>query len=212
MCGNHESGSSRDDLVPARESNGLISVPVDMPSLVLNGFTVRIFNWLYYHRQWRDEVVRSVDLQPFFYPLDSVLHWNRIYGKAGLLQYQCVVPYDDSGAIRSILQTISDAHQGSFLAVLKVLGDVPSPGMLSFPRPGVTLTLDFPVRGERTFSLLRRLDTIVRDAGGRLYPAKDACMSAEDFQRYYPNWKEFAQYIDPRFSSSFWRRVTEQDK
>jgi FAD/FMN-containing dehydrogenase len=81
--------------------------------------------------------------------------------------------------------------------------------MLSFPRPGVTLALDFPFRGQRTLGLLNRLDEIVRAHGGVLYPAKDARMSAETFQACYPQWREFARYIDPKFSSSFWRRVTQ---
>ena len=98
--------------------------------------------------------------------------------------------------------------QASFLAVLKTFGDLPSPGLLSFPRPGVTLALDFPNRGEHTRALFRHLDTLVREAGGRLYPAKDACMSADDFQHFYPAWDAFQEHIDPAFSSSFWRRVT----
>jgi FAD/FMN-containing dehydrogenase len=125
------------------------------------------------------------------------------------LQYQFVVPYDqDRTAIKDILTQISRSGVVSFLAVLKVFGDVPSPGMLSFPRPGVTLALDFPFRGRRTLDLLDRLDQVVQAHGGVLYPAKDARMSAQSFQAFYPQWREFAQYIDPKFSSSFWRRVT----
>ena len=128
------------------------------------------------------------------------------------MQYQCVVP-DDGGhtAIRSILEKIVAAGQGSFLSVLKTFGDVPSPGLLSFPRKGVTLALDFPMRGASTLALLNELDVIVRQAGGGVYPAKDARMSRESFQAYYPRWQEFSQYIDPKFSSGFWRRVTEEE-
>jgi FAD/FMN-containing dehydrogenase len=210
MCGNHAAGDSAADLAFTAGRGGLLTVPIDMPAFVLNGLTVRLFNSFYYHRQWRDRTHRSMGIEPFFYPLDSIGGWNRIYGKAGLLQYQCVVPHENSSAIEDILETIAASQQGSFLAVLKVLGDIPSPGMLSFPRSGVTLALDFPVRRQRTFDLFRQLDTIVREAGGRLYSAKDACMSPEDFSDYYPQWTEFARHIDPHFSSSFWRRVTGQ--
>jgi FAD/FMN-containing dehydrogenase len=95
--------------------------------------------------------------------------------------------------------------------VLKTFGNIQSPGMLSFPRPGVTLALDFAFRGETTLRLLDRLDRIVREMCGAVYPAKDARMSAESFQAYFPQWREFARYIDPKFSSSFWRRVTAKD-
>jgi hypothetical protein len=81
--------------------------------------------------------------------------------------------------------------------------------MLSFPRKGVTLALDFPIKGASTFELLERLDDMVREAKGVVYPCKDARLSAKNFQTYYPQWTEFSKYIDPRFSSCFWRRVTE---
>jgi len=92
--------------------------------------------------------------------------------------------------------------------VLKNFGSTPSLGMLSFARPGATLAIDFPNRGEPTLRLLESLDEITRSAGGAVYPAKDARMSAESFQRYFPAWQEFTRFIDPKFSSSFWRRVT----
>jgi FAD/FMN-containing dehydrogenase len=152
-----------------------------------------------------------VHYRPFYYPLDAVHRWNRLYGKRGLLQWQCVVP-TDSDAIRRILEDISRSGEGSFLAVLKTFGDVRSPGLLSFPRPGVTLALDFPNRGERTFALLDRLDAIVREHAGALYPAKDARMSPETFRAGFPQWERLAALADPRFSSSFWRRVTGESR
>jgi len=203
-AGNHcESGT----LSATDKSSGL-AVPFDFPGFALNGLSIRAFNWLYYHKQTRAVIENAVDYEPFFYPLDAVADWNRIYGKRGFFQYQCVVPQKDGAPIRDILTAIAKSGQGSFLAVLKVMGDKPSPGMMSFPRAGVTLALDFPNKGARTQELFARLDTIVREAGGRLYSAKDACMTAANFQRYYPDWTEFAKHIDPRFSSSFWRRVT----
>jgi len=106
------------------------------------------------------------------------------------------------------LEVIVSSGSASFLAVLKEFGNEPSPGMLSFPRAGVTLCLDFPNEGARTLDLFRKLHGMTRSMGGRIYPAKDACMSAGNFQTFYSSWQEFAGYVDPRFSSNFWRRVT----
>jgi len=177
----------------------------------LNPLTVRGFNFAYYQKQ-QTKVKRSVThYAPFFYPLDAIGKWNRIYGRRGFFQYQSVVPFTDGPEVcREMLSRISRSGQVSFLTVLKTFGRVKSPGILSFPRPGITLALDFPNNGQVTMKLFAELDGIVRSAGGRIYPAKDARMSAEDFQGAYPQWKSFARYIDPQFSSSFWRRVTKQ--
>jgi len=110
--------------------------------------------------------------------------------------------------MREILGRIRRSGEGSFLTVLKEFGNIQSPGMLSFPRPGLTLALDFAYGGKKTLQLLDELDKIVLQSGGAVYPAKDARMSAESFPGFFPKWKEFAQYVDPHFSSSFWRRVT----
>ncbi len=207
MRGNHAWPKA----VPGRraEPRSLFTVPFDLPPFVLNLATVKAFNTLYYHSQIPRRTSRVVPFDPFFYPLDAIHNWNRLYGAPGFVQYQFVVPFaSDRTAIKTILREISASGVVSFLAVLKVFGDVPSPGMLSFPRPGVTLALDFPFRGRRTLQLLDRLDRVVLEHGGALYPAKDARMSAEDFAASYPGWRDFAQYVDPKFSSSFWRRVT----
>jgi FAD/FMN-containing dehydrogenase len=165
---------------------------------------------LYWHRHPAVRPIRRVHFEPFFYPLDAVLNWNRIYGRRGFQQYQCVVPFAVAeGAISSLLDAISAAGQGSFLAVLKCFGDRPSPGLLSFPRPGVTLALDFPHHDELESKLFRRLDTIVREAGGRLYPAKDAHMQGDDFRRAYPQWETLEALRDPALDSRFWKRVTD---
>ena len=187
-----------------------LTMPMDLPSFALNKLSVRAFNILYYNQQQRKSIKGLTDYEPFFYPLDAVLEWNRLYGKKGFLQYQCVVPYQDHVAIREILQEIAAMGSSSFLAVLKTFGEVESPGMLSFPRKGVTLALDFPIKGAGTFELLDRLDARVRDAGGAVYPCKDARLSPQNFQAYYPQWQAFAAHIDPAFSSSFWRRVTRE--
>lgn len=181
--------------------------PLDPPVSLVNSLSLRIFNQIYYHKRLR----RGPELShyvPFFYPLDAVLHWNRIYGRKGFFQYQCVLPsLASQEGIRELLRIISKNRTGSFLAVLKTFGSKPSVGLLSFPRPGATLALDFPNRGERTFRLFNELDAVVREAGGALYPAKDARMPGEMFQAGYPAWEQFSAYIDPRFSSSFWRRL-----
>ncbi|MEE9441094.1 MAG: FAD-binding oxidoreductase [candidate division Zixibacteria bacterium] len=206
MAGNHATVKNGISLAyPQNQKSS--SIPFDFPEFVLNNFSIKLFNKLYYHKQRRREKEKLTDFDSFFYPLDGINDWNRIYGKRGLLQYQCLVPNHDTDVIRNILKTISDSRQGSFLAVIKVMGDIPSAGMMSFPQPGITLALDFPAK-ESVFRLFKKLDVIVREAGGRLYPAKDSCMSAGDFQSYYPEWETFAKFIDPRFSSSFWRRVT----
>lgn len=200
------------DAVPLKRSHlsrrhGLV-VPFELPGWVLNPLTVRAFNFVYYHKQLRKRSEQLVHYDPFFYPLDSVHAWNRIYGRRGFLQFQCVVPFDrGDGAIRGILEEIGRSGLGSFLAVLKTFGDVPSPGMMSFPRPGVTLALDFANSGRKTHALFARLDQLTREYGGAVYPAKDALMSPESFAAYFPKREEFARFIDPAFSSSFWRRV-----
>jgi FAD/FMN-containing dehydrogenase len=186
-----------------------LRVPIEMPSGLLNRLTVGAFNSLYYHRQLQTRKTCVMDYEPFFYPLDSVLRWNRIYGREGLLQFQCVLPQDARNVgILEILRAITKSGLASFLAVIKVFGSVQSPGLLSFPRPGITLALDFPVGREASFELLHRLGSITLDYGGRIYPAKDALMTPHQFQTFYPQWEQFAQFIDPAFSSAFWQRVT----
>lgn len=186
-----------------------LTVPINMPAALLNRLTVGAFNTLYFHRQLSREKTALVDYEPFFYPLDSVLHWNRIYGRDGLLQFQCVLPENgDSRGITEILRTIVASGLASFLAVIKVFGSVPSPGMMSFPRPGITLALDFPVRHQVTFELVSRLAAIALEQGGSMYPAKDARMTPQQFQTFYPQWQEFSSFIDPAFGSAFWQRVT----
>ena len=148
---------------------------------------------------------RETNVRSFFFPLDRIGRWNRIYGQRGFLQFQCVVPSRDH--VRDLLGRVRISGQGSFLTVLKTFGDMPSPGLLSFPRPGITLALDFANRGPDTLRLLGELEEVVRAAGGALYPAKDATMSPRTFAASYPRLAEFERFVDPGFSSSFWRRV-----
>lgn len=185
-----------------------LAVPMDMPAFCLNRLSVSAFNWLYYHRQAGKPKQQLTHYDPFFYPLDAIYGWNRIYGGRGFLQFQCVVPYSTArDALKEILERSSRGGLPSFLSVLKTFGDIPSPGWLSFPRQGVTLAMDFANRGEKTWRLVEELDRLTREAGGAVYPAKDARMSPESFAAYFPRREQFAGYIDPAFSSSFWRRV-----
>jgi FAD/FMN-containing dehydrogenase len=188
----------------ARASSRRLRVPIDFPAFTLNRYTVRVFNHVY---RWTTRPgTRLVHYDPFFFPLDSVEGWNRIYGRPGFFQFQCVVP--EIATIASLLTRVARAGSGSFLSVLKTFGDVRSPGMLSFPRKGFTLTFDFANRGAATFALLEELEREVREAGGALYPAKDARMSRETFLASSPRLSEFMPHVDPAFSSSFWRRVS----
>jgi len=146
--------------------------------------------------------------RPFFSPLDGIGRWNRMYGKRGFLQWQCLVPIAQGRqAFAEIFSAIVRSGLASFVSVMKTMGEIPSLGIMSFPGPGVTLALDFPNVPD-SFKLLDRLDDLVLAAGGRIYLAKDARMSASHFQRFYPRWQDLEQLRDPMFSSSLWRRLT----
>ncbi|MDX2235635.1 MAG: FAD-binding oxidoreductase [Hyphomonadaceae bacterium] len=185
------------------------AVPVEAPSFALNPLSLAAFNALYQWQGERRAGLARAHYSSVFYPLDAISHWNRLYGARGFYQYQSVVPLDAGReATRAMLDIIARSGQGSFLAVLKTLGPLASPGIISFPQAGVTLALDFANRGQATLDLLARLDAIVLDAGGRLYPAKDGRMTAALFQAGYPRWRAFAAQVDPVLSSAFWRRVS----
>ncbi len=182
--------------------------PVELPGWALNSTTVGLFNTLFFNKQIKSRVTALQDYEPFFYPLDAVLKWNKMYGKRGLLQFQYAIPWENArqGTV-SILREVAKSGLASFLAVLKAFGDVPSPGMMSFPKPGITLALDFPIKPDVSFRLFDRLAEMTYELGGRLYPAKDARMTAQQYQAFYPQWERFARYKDPAITSSFWERV-----
>lgn len=184
------------------------AVPFTPPVSAVNGLTLRVFNAVYYATHGDRSAPREVPYEPFFYPLDRIAGWNRLYGPAGFQQYQCVIPEPAARpAMREMLAAIAAAGRGSFLAVLKRCGDIASPGLLSFPMPGISLALDFPQHALLHDELFPRLDAIVRSAGGRLYPAKDAHMTAADFRAGYPQWTQLEALRDPAFCSQFWKRV-----
>ena len=183
-------------------------MPFTPPISLVNSLSLKPFNFAYYNLQKYSAGKNIAHYEPFFYPLDKLLEWNRIYGPKGFFQYQSVIPRDvGHDATKAMLHEIERANEGSFLAVLKTFGNRESLGMLSFPQPGVTLALDFPNHGERTLKLFERLDSIVREAKGRIYPAKDARMPKELFEAGYPKLQEFQQYRDPKISSSLSRRL-----
>jgi len=205
MAGDH---ATEGPLTPAPATR--LMMPFDPPFSLVNTLTLRAFNSLYYHRQRAREVRSRVGYDAFFYPLDGLLHWNRMYGKSGFQQYQCVVPRDHGReVIGAVMAEIAGSGTGSFLAVLKLCGDIRSPGLLSFPMPGVTLALDFPQREPLNSRLFAKLDALVHEAGGRLYPAKDAHMSAAHFQQAYPAWPQVETLRDPNLLSRFWKRVVQ---
>ncbi len=185
-----------------------LRMPFTPPLSLINRASLRAFNGAYFHGSRQGHA--TCHYEPYFFPLDAIADWNRIYGPRGFLQYQCVVaPAHAESAIAELLQRIAASGTGSFLAVLKVFSDRPAAGILSFPRAGTTLALDFPNRGAPTLALLEQLDDIVVAAGGAVYPAKDARLKGSRFRRYFPQWEQLLPHVDPRFSSGFWRRVME---
>ncbi|HEY0679700.1 MAG TPA: FAD-binding oxidoreductase [Chitinophagaceae bacterium] len=169
-----------------------ITFPFNLPWWILNTFTVKAFNFLYYHKNTKKEINNVVSYEPFFYPLDAILHWNRGYGSKGFIQYQFVLPLEARNGLVEIMKRISDAGLGSFLAVLKVFGKQDS--LISFPKEGYTLALDFPVR-KGLMEFLDELDQIVLKYGGRLYMSKDARMKPGVLQAGYPRLQQFKNII-----------------
>jgi FAD/FMN-containing dehydrogenase len=189
-----------------------LQVPFDAPRFVLNPFSIRLFNAAFYHRH-RTAAGVLVPYEPFFYPLDKILHWNRLYGSRGFLQYQFVLPHASArqGMIR-ILELLSSEGHASFLAVLKRFGETEGEHLLSFPRAGYTLAVDLPRDGDRQDRLLEDMDEVVMAGGGRVYLAKDARLSADSFRHMYPEvprWLDVKRRVDPqgRFTSSLSRRL-----
>ena len=188
-----------------------LKIPFDAPSFLLNKHTMMGFNSAYYALQKSRGAPKRIDYDAFFFPLERLRNWNRLYGSKGFLQYQLAVPQESAHAcISAVLSCVSQAGKGSFLSVLKKFGKANN-NLLSFPIEGYTLALDFKYE-DSLFPLLDKLDAIVLEHGGRLYLAKDARMSKECFRRSYRKWEQFAelkQKLDPRgqFSSLQSRRL-----
>ncbi len=183
----------REELPPKLHKNPLKNprkimptIPFYFPSWVLNSFTIKIFNWLYYNKQTKKSVEGFVHYEPFFYPLDVINEWNKIYGKKGFIQYQMVIPKEKGKeGMRKILETIADSGNGSFLAVLKLFGKNNPKAYNSFPMEGYTLALDFKVNNKLKY-LVEELDKIVEEFGGRIYLTKDS-MSNPKLTNYLRN-------------------------
>lgn len=196
-------------LVPKEKA--LFTVPFYFPSFVLNGLSVKLFNALYYAKNYKKVMDRVVHYDGFYYPLDSILSWNKIYGKKGFVQYQFVLPLASSrSGMTDILRRINNHGTGSFLAVLKLFGE--QDNLISFPMKGYTLALDFPIQ-TGLFEFLDELDRVVADYGGRIYLSKDARMKKEIFWQTYPHAREFKEIIakydpDNRFVSRLSERLT----
>ena len=196
MLGEH---ATIEDLDENKKKNPLklpsktqITFPFNLPSFVLNQFTIKAFNFVFYGKNLSREINNIISYEPFFYPLDAILHWNRGYGKPGFVQYQFVLPLESKQGLIEILNKISDKGLGSFLAVLKIFGK--QDDLISFPKEGYTLALDFPVR-KGLFEFLDELDKVVLNYGGRIYLSKDARMKSEIFWNGYPNAHKFLDIV-----------------
>ncbi len=206
LNGNHAKNGNLD----FSTTQPLFSVPFTPPISLINGLALKAFNQLYYHKQQKREVISHAKCSSYFYPLDGIGKWNRLYGPKGLFQHQSVVPVENAEAVvSSLIKTTQTAGHGSFLTVLKRFGNIASPGFMSFPREGFTLTLDFPNFGKKTLALLNDLDRITINAGGAINPYKDARMSADTFKQAFPDWQKLDALRDPAIMSDFWRRVTQ---
>ncbi|MGH6861687.1 MAG: FAD-binding protein, partial [Phyllobacterium sp.] len=204
ITGNHADNGNFELRQPA----GRLGVPFDLPVSALNYPSLKLFNAAYYHLKGRKRDMHICDYRSFFYPLDQVANWNRLYGRAGLFQHQSLVPEGCARiVIPQMLEATRQAGQNSFLTVLKRFGDRGSPGILSFPQAGYTLTVDFPNRGAETLSLLARLDAMAIEAGGRVNPYKDQRMSAMVFKSGFPRWQDLERERDLRINSNFWMRT-----
>ncbi|MCF7817187.1 MAG: FAD-binding oxidoreductase [Kiritimatiellales bacterium] len=197
---------------PLKPKSGIkLDIPVMFPNFALNHWTMQAFNFAYYNMCRPGTHKSIVDYNSYFYPLDAIGNWNRIYGKRGFTQYQFVIPKEAGReGMRNILRRITDSGLGSFLAVLKLFGEQES--FISFPMAGYTLALDFPI-SLKAMDLFKELDAMVAGYGGRLYLAKDSRMDAAMFEKTYPNADDFRQAIatlndgETRFASLLSKRI-----
>ena len=211
MRGNHAGPQFKKNsttILRSEPGAGKLTVPFDLPFSLVNQASVTAFNLGYYYANAATAGKHVSHYQPYFYPLDAVTKWNRIYGNKGFYQYQSVVPRTGGeDVLQEMLDKIRASGQGSFLSVLKTMGDLPPAGLMSFSRPGITLALDFANHGSKTLRLLDALDEIVLAAGGAVNPSKDARMSREMFEASFSNIAEFNKYRDPAISSAMSRRL-----
>ncbi|MEW7006854.1 FAD-binding protein [Lentilitoribacter sp. EG35] len=212
MAGNHASVEEGHAMAGERQADeskdAKLSVPFTSPINLINRWSLAAFNFAYYHSFSKGLSESMEPWQSYFYPLDAIKGWNRLYGPKGLYQHQSVYP---KAAAREttieLLECAKRFNHGSFLTVLKSFGAQTTPALFSFPREGFTLTLDFANQGVKTLQLLDALDEIVLKAGGAVNPYKDHRMSAETFAQSFPNWRELEAHRDQKICSDFWRRT-----
>lgn len=204
--GNHAPERAGEGLRVPRPLCG--AVPWMPPFSLIQKSGVRIFNQIYRKKGVRSARRKQSPYPDFFYPLDRISDWNRLYGPKGFYQYQCVIPGPERNArFEDLLRRVQQSETGSYLAIIKTFGERRSPGMLAFARPGIAVALDFPNQGKRTAQLFVDLDEKVRAWQGAVNPSKDARMGPETFRVSFPRLKEFLAYRDSQFSSNLWRRV-----
>jgi FAD/FMN-containing dehydrogenase len=189
----------------ARTRPARARIPRPVPGVLVNGATIGALNRLLLARVPRRPRATVGHFESVLYTMDGIADYYNLYGRAGFLEFQGVVP-DGSPAIGALVSEVAAARNRPLFTIVKRFGDRTSGGLLSFPMRGVTFALDFKGTPENV-ALVRRLNAIVVDAGGRVYPAKDACLDAALFRRQYPRLDEFETFVDPALSSSFWRRV-----
>src|SRR3990167_359077 len=204
-------GDFADDGNLEYKSKKRLSIPFNFPSFALNSLSVKAFNWLYYAKAKDGISKQRVSINTFFYPLDAIENWNRIYGSGGFIQYQFILPKEQSfEGLKEILTKISDSGKGSFLAVLKLYSKE-NENYLSFPLEGYSLALDFKIEAG-LFELLNTLDEVVLRHGGRIYLTKDVRVSKETFEKGYPKIEQFRDfrsknYMDKKLNSLQSKRV-----
>ena len=204
----HSGNHNLDRLHSKKNKNIKLTFPATPPVSLVNNISLNILNNFYYAIN-KNSNKKLQSYKSFFFPLDVINKWNKAYGRKGFYQYQFLIPIEDSlKGIKKIIKTIKSYDQRPCLGVLKTFGSIESKGLISFPQKGITLALDFQNKGIKTLNMFNQLDEIVFDYGGRLYPAKDSRMSKESFQKSFENFDNFSEFIDPKFESTFFKRVT----
>lgn len=203
IYGNH----SKDKVKKSKKFKYKLAVPFRPPFSIVNNFTINLINFIYFYLN-KSDISKLQHYSSFFFPLDIISNWNKAYGNRGFYQYQFVVPEEHAKEVLDqVYLNLKKYNQRVCLGVLKSFGDIQSYGIMSFPRKGITLALDLQNKGPKTLELLTELDKIVLNNFGNIYPAKDARMSREVFNKINPRLKEFKNFIDPKFNSSFKNRV-----
>jgi FAD/FMN-containing dehydrogenase len=205
MCADHGADGSDNNY-----SKRYINLPVYLPKGIVTNYAVSGFNKLYFALMEKRKAEFTAHYDPYFYPLDVIGSWNRIYGKNGFFQFQGVVPYGDNNKLAlGVFEILKKSEHCSYLTVVKEFSEREASGLMSFPRKGLTICFDIPNKGPDTLKFIKKLNDYACSAGGAIYPAKDASMSPDNFITSYRNISEFSGFIDKKFSSSFWRRVSD---